>query len=248
MPLQTSIIIPALNEEADLPDCIARARQGNPHQIIVADGGSSDATIAVARKLNADVVSSARGRARQMNAGATAATGEVLLFLHADCRLPDDWQAAIEAALAERSVGCGAFSHRIASPRRSLRLISAADNWRARWLHRPYGDQAIFVRRSLFEQIGGFPDTPILEEVRLMRRLRQITRYRQAEAFVETDARRWERHGVLKTTAVNWLVLAGAALRLPDRWLARLYYGSAPSAGRSSSAASPCTAPPPTRE
>ncbi|MCA9055712.1 MAG: TIGR04283 family arsenosugar biosynthesis glycosyltransferase [Planctomycetaceae bacterium] len=248
MPPSISIIIPTLNEATALPDCVTDARQGNPHQIIIADGGSSDATIAVAAEHGVHVVCSERGRARQMNAGAASATGEVLLFLHADCRLPQVWPKAIESVLDDPSIGCGAFAHRIVSHRSTLRLISAADNWRARWLHRPYGDQAIFVRRSLFEQIGGYPEAPILEEVRLLQRLRRITRFRLADAVVGTDARRWERHGVLKTTVINWTVLAGAALRLPDWWLARLYYGFAPPAGRPSSAVSPSFAPPQTRE
>lgn len=179
----------------------------------------------VARDYGAQIAKSARGRAIQLNAGAAAATGDVLLFLHADCRLPVDSRAAVETALGNPRVGCGAFRHRIDSPRWSLRVIEAADNVRARWLQRPYGDQGLFVRRELFVQIGGYPMTPLLEDVLLVQRLRGLARFRLANAVVETDARRWEQHGVLKTTAVNWLILAGAAVGVPLHRLARLYYG-----------------------
>lgn len=221
-----SLIIPTLNEEQNLPCCLRTAEAVLPHETIVVDGGSTDGTIKVASGAGVRVERSPPGRARQQNAGAEVATGDVLLFLHADCRLPPNAREKLEEALLDPRVGCGAFRHRIDDPRRALRVIEAADNFRAGWLKRPYGDQALFVRRKLFEQIGGFPDVQILEDVLLMRKLRRVTRFRLADAVVETDARRWARRGVVRTTAMNWTILLGAALRVPNHWLARLYYGT----------------------
>lgn len=222
-----SVVIPTWNEQERLPAAIASTRPLPAAEVLVVDGGSSDDTCHIARQAGARVLLAPRGRAAQMNAGARAAAGEVLLFLHADCRLPENAGAALREALHDPSVGWGAFRHRIDSPRRLLRLIEAADNFRAGVLRRPYGDQAIFVRRSLFERVGGYPDVPLLEDVLLARRLRRAGRFRAAAATVLTDSRRWERYGVLRVTATNNLILLGAALRLPISWLARLYYGDA---------------------
>jgi len=220
-----SIIIPTLNEAAALTGAVDAARAFPQSEILVVDGGSLDDTAEIAGRLGCRVLASPPGRARQMNAGAAEARGDLLLFLHADCLLPPNAADALQAVLADPRVGCGAFRHRIDSPRPVLRLIEAGDNFRAVWLRRPYGDQAIFVRRTLFEQIGGFPDVPLLEELFLIRRLTSATRYRVVDATVVTSARRWERHGIVRVTAINWLILLGAACGLPLSWLARLYYG-----------------------
>lgn len=222
-----SVIIPTWNEQERLPAAVASTRFLPAAEVLVVDGGSRDETCAVAAAAGARVLVAPRGRASQMNAGARAAEGDVLLFLHADCQLPENAGAALRAALRDPGVGWGAFRHRIDSPRRLLRVIEAADNFRAEVLRRPYGDQAIFVRRSLFDQVGGFPEVPLLEDVLLARRLRRAGRFRAAAATVQTDSRRWERYGVLRVTAVNSLVLVGAGLGLPISWLARLYYGDA---------------------
>lgn len=224
-----SVIIPTLNEAAHLPAAVASAQSLPGSEILVADGGSVDGTAELAIQLGCRLIRSPRGRAAQMNAAATAASGDLLLFLHADCQLPGNAADAIAAVLADPEIGCGAFRHRIDSPRRLLRVIETADNLRACWLHRPYGDQAIFVRRQYFEQVGGYPNVLLLEELLLLRQLRRVTRFRLANAEVLTSARRWAKRGVLATTALNWTILLGAALRLPNHWLARLYYGRIPS-------------------
>lgn len=220
-----AVVIPALNEAQRLPHCLRSVGELAPAEVVVADGGSTDGTVELARTWGANVLTTPRGRTRQMNAGAAATSAEVLLFLHADCVLPANARAALEAVLADPLVGCGAFRHRIDSPRPALRVIAAADNFRAGWLHRPYGDQAIFVRREHFLAVGGYAEVDILEDVLLMQRLRRRTRFRLAEAVVLTDARRWEQRGVLRTTLLNQLVLLGAALRVPNERLARLYSG-----------------------
>jgi hypothetical protein len=220
-----SVIIPTLNEAQWLPGCLDAVQTLAAAEVIVVDGGSLDRTIDVARHFAARVVESPRGRGRQLNAGAAGAAGELLLFLHADCLLPADARAAIERAFAEPAVGCAAFRHRIDSPRWPLRLISAADNFRAGWLRRPYGDQGLVVRRELFHRVGGYPDVPILEDVLLVQRLRRVAKYRLLDATLLTDARRWERRGVCKTTAINWCVLAGAACGVSYERLARWYRG-----------------------
>lgn len=224
-----SVIIPTLNEAAHLPAAVASAQSLPGSEILVADGGSVDGTAELAIQLGCRLIRSPRGRAAQMNAAATAASGDLLLFLHADCQLPGNAADAIAAVLADPEIGCGAFRHRIDSPRRLLRVIETADNLRACWLHRPYGDQAIFVRRQYFEQVGGYPNVLLLEELLLLRQLRRVTRFRLANAEVLTSDRRWAKRGVVATTALNWTILLGAALRLPNHWLARLYYGRIPS-------------------
>lgn len=231
--MRISVIVPTLNEAQRLPLCLASLTPLRPVEVLVSDGGSTDETVSIARSGGARVVETSAGRARQMNAAAAVAAGDVLLFLHGDCQLPPDARAAIEAVLSEPEVGCGAFRHRIDSPRSALGWIAAADNFRAGWLHRPYGDQALFVRRELFAAAGGYPDVPILEDLLLVRQLRRRTRFRLAEAVVVTDARRWERRGILRTTLLNWIILCGAALGVPYGRLSDLYYGrSRQSSGR----------------
>ena len=225
MPLRISVIVPALNEEQHLPRLLESIRPLEALETILADGGSLDHTVHVARSSAARVVEAPRGRGRQMNAGAAVAHGELLLFMHADSQLPSDARSAIEVAFADPGLGCAAFRHRIDSSRWLLKVISAADNFRAGWFKRPYGDQGLVVRRELFEQVGGFPDVPILEDVSLVRQLRCVTQYQLLDTTILTNPRRWERHGVLKTTAINWAVLAGSACGVPLARLARLYYG-----------------------
>lgn len=219
-----SVVLPVLNEAERLPATLESTRVLPGSEVIVVDGGSRDGSRDVARQFGCRLLDAPRGRAVQMNAGADVARGEVLLFLHADCRLPPDAGPALRQALGDDRVGWGAFRHRIDSPRLSLRVIAAADNVRAGWLRRPFGDQAIFVRRTLFQEVGGYPDVPLLEDLGLARKLRRAARFRLADAVVLSDSRRWERHGVLRVTVTNSLILLGAALRLPMSWLARLYY------------------------
>lgn len=210
-----SLIIPTLNEERALPQTLACvARQDTAHEIIVADGGSSDGTEAVARNAGAGVqfIRSPRGRGPQMNAGARLARGDWLLFLHADTLLPPGALAAIEGLPSTVDAGCfhQAFSH----DHLLLRAVSRLHNWRCKRTRIMYGDQAVFVRRSVFEVLGGFP-TGDLEDVKLSERLRARRTPVLLPAVVVTDARKFLAHGIVRSTLRIVLILLCHRYRLP---------------------------------
>ncbi len=203
-PETLSVIVPALNEAAQIGACLEALQplRGAGHELIVVDGGSDDATAALARSAADLVLSAPRGRAAQMNAGARRARGEVLLFLHVDTHLPPKADALLLAALAERS--WGRFDVEIASHRSLLRLVAAMMNLRSRLTGIATGDQAIFVRRALFEKLGGYATIPLMEDVELSRRLRRVSAPVCLRARVRTSARRWESRGVLRTIVLMW--------------------------------------------
>jgi rSAM/selenodomain-associated transferase 2 len=191
--------------------------------VIVADGGSSDDTVSLARSAGARVVDCPRGRAVQQNVGARAASGDVLLFLHADTRLAENGVRQIEAALADVRVGCGAFRQAIEAEGRLYRLLEWGNGQRAAHRGLAYGDQGIFVRRALFEEVGGFPELKLMEDVFLLKRLRRRTWPVLLPGPLYVSARRWQRRGVVRQTLRNWTLLASARLGVhPDR-LARFY-------------------------
>jgi rSAM/selenodomain-associated transferase 2 len=228
--LSTSIIIPALDEVEALPAALAGvAAQGEGGlEVILADGGSRDRTIGLFRDLTRDwpgtgcavrVVTIGRaGRSSQMNAGARVASGDVLLFLHADTRLPPGAIRAIRLALAEPRVVGGGFRHRFEDPHLLLRLISACATARSRLFGIHYGDQAMFLRRSVFMALGGFAEIPLFEDLRLSRALRGRGGVRTLPLSVTTSARRL-RHGGIGRTAARfaWLKLRYALGADPDR-------------------------------
>ncbi|MEH1773878.1 TIGR04283 family arsenosugar biosynthesis glycosyltransferase [Nostoc sp.] len=202
-----SIIIPAINEAKNIKEAIATTQQSINVEVIVVDGGSSDDTVAIAQSLNVKVISSSPGRAVQMNAGAVAASGEILLFLHADTRLPTGFDEMICTALQQPGIVAGAFKLRIDASLLSLRWVEWGVNVRSHFYQMPYGDQAIFLTKEVFQQIGGFPELPIMEDFELMRRLKSIGRVVIIPTPVVTSARRWLQKGVLKTTLLNQLVI-----------------------------------------
>jgi rSAM/selenodomain-associated transferase 2 len=225
-----SIIIPVLREarhlERLLPDLIARAPSA---EIIVVGAGSEDDTAPVVPRLQGvRHLQAPRGRARQMNAGADLATGSTLLFLHADTRLPAGFDRAIVEALTDPSVVGGRFDVRFDNPALVFRLIAALMNARSRLSGICTGDQAMFVRRSVFEALGGYPDLPLMEDVELSRRLKRLGRLACLRLRVTTAARKWEREGVVRTILLMWslrlLHFCGVA---PDR-LHRWYYPTMP--------------------
>jgi rSAM/selenodomain-associated transferase 2/rSAM/selenodomain-associated transferase 1 len=226
-PDRISVVVPALNESRQIASTLASIRRGSPHEILVVDGGSSDDTVRVARDAGALVLASARGRARQMNAGAALAGGNVLLFLHADTALAAEWPAAVSETLARRDVVAGAFRFRIEGSFAGKRLVEWNTHVRSRWLGRPYGDQGLFLRRRVFEASGGFAALPLLEDHELVARLRRRGRVAVSDSPATTSGRRWKELGVVRTTLINQWILAAYALGVaPDR-LARVYRAAA---------------------
>lgn len=216
-----SVIIPTLNEERCLEHTLRPLVTRPDVEIIVADGGSHDVTIEIAERMGACVVSSAAGRGRQMNVGASLASGDALLFLHADTQLPDTFVEQIRTTLKQGAIA-GAFPLRIDGEGRSLRWIQRGVNFRSRVLRRPYGDQGLFVSADCFFRIGGFPNWPLMEDVELCRRLRKHGSIALANQPVTTSARRWSRLGPVRTTLINQLCITGFQLGVSpttlDRW------------------------------
>jgi rSAM/selenodomain-associated transferase 2 len=218
-----SVIIPTLNEEKTIAAVIHALRHGGADEIIVVDGKSSDRTAAVARDQGARVLISEPGRAGQMNLGGHEASGDILLFLHADTRLPEGFSEHIRKTLTRPGVLGGAFELRIDSSARGLRIIESLANWRSRRMLMPYGDQAIFVKNESFREIGGFPDMPIMEDFEFIRRIKRLGTIAIVPAPVITSARRWSSLGVLRTTLINQAVIVAYHLGVSTDKLSRWY-------------------------
>jgi rSAM/selenodomain-associated transferase 2 len=204
--MKISVVVPVLNEAKTLPSMMAALAplRARGCEIIVADGGSSDGSAEIASKAEVLVVTGAKGRARQMNAGAERASGDAYLFLHADTRLPPDADRLIETALASGRFVWGRFDVRIEGRARTLALVATAMNWRSRLTGIATGDQAIFVTRAAFAAAGGFPDQELMEDVELSRRLKLLSPPACVAQKVTTSGRRWESHGVWPTIFLMW--------------------------------------------
>jgi rSAM/selenodomain-associated transferase 2 len=225
-----SVIIPALDEEASIPGTIRSCREAGPCEVVVADGGSRDRTVEIARKLADAVVDAPRGRAGQMNAGAAAAHGEILLFLHADTCLPAGSASAVVGALRDPAVIGGAFRIRLAaSPgagrydRGMLRITSRMIGARARVTRAYTGDQAIFVRTETFRAVGGYPGIPLMEDVELSRRMRRAGNTVLLPFHVASSGRRWETWGPLRTVLFMWRLRIGYLLGKTPSRCAKIY-------------------------
>ena len=216
-----SIVVPTLDEAATIGETLGRLREPEVLEVIVADGGSVDETRVIAGRLADRVIAAPRGRASQMNVGAAAARGAILFFLHADTRVPRGFAAAIVAA-CERTVG-GRFDVELDAAGLAFRVIERAINLRSRWSGIFTGDQGLFVRREVFESLGGFPDQPLLEDVALSRALKGRGEIAALRSRVRTSARRWQRRGVARTVVLMWWIRALYALGVSPARLSALY-------------------------
>ncbi|MFQ5487737.1 MAG: TIGR04283 family arsenosugar biosynthesis glycosyltransferase [Gammaproteobacteria bacterium] len=218
--------MPVFNEAAIIRSALRALqplRQAG-HELIVADGGSSDDGPALAAGLADRVIHSERGRARQMNAGAGATEGDILLFLHADTMLPQGADRAIITGL-KRSARCwGRFDVRLAGRQRPLRLVETLMNLRSRLSGIATGDQAVFVRRSAFQEVGGFPPIELMEDIALSKRLKRLSRPLCLRQRVITSSRRWEQHGILPTILFMWRLRLAYFLGADPARLAQRYY------------------------
>lgn len=217
-----SVIIPALNEAANI-DSLAGMLGGSVGEIILVDGGSSDDTVRKAGASGFRVIEEAAGRAAQMNAGSKKARGAILLFLHADSRLPLHFAELIARTLADKRIALSSFSLGVVSEKRVLKGIVALANVRSRLFSLPYGDQSFALRKELFMTLGGFPDLPIMEDYELARKAARLGEVVTLPQVLVTSERRWRRLGTLQTTLINQLVVIGFKCGVSPAKLASLY-------------------------
>lgn len=232
MAMTISVIIPTLNEERTIMATLVHTAALGFDELIVVDGGSLDQTSVLVesyrQRTQSAVQSPVRlvtapcGRARQMNEGAKASGGEVLLFLHADTQLPDDANAMIQTTLTDQRMVGGRFDVRFNRPSIWGNIISGMMNWRSRLSGIATGDQALFVRRPIFEQLGGFTDMPLMEDIDFSRRLKRKGATAALTATVTTSFRRWEQQGPLRTILLMWalrfLYWIGVRSHTLSRW------------------------------
>jgi rSAM/selenodomain-associated transferase 2 len=220
--VRITVVIPALDEAAGIEPCVASARDEDV-EVIVVDGGSRDATRDLARRAGARVVSAAAGRGRQLEAGRRLATGEVVLLLHADTQLPGGYAAAVRAALCDSEVVGGAFALRFDRRGARLRFVEWGARMRLALFSFPYGDQALFVRRAVLEALGGIPQVPVMEDLDLVRALKEQGKLALLPLCATTSARRYLAGGVLRTMLRNWIAAAAWLLGV-DRTRVAVWY------------------------
>ena len=217
-----SVIIPILNEATILAKTLSRLQpELANHELIIVDGGSTDGSVDIAKKYGRVVISE-RGRAKQLNAGASASTGDILIFLHADVWLEAGAFAAVETALSSGYVG-GGFLQKIDGPSILYRIIERTADMRGKYLKVFYGDSGIFVSRSNFERIGGFTEVPIMEEMGFSKKLRRLGKTKMVKPRIHISARRWEANGIIRTTVKNWFITLLYFLGFSSERLAKLY-------------------------
>ncbi|HHW76378.1 MAG TPA: glycosyltransferase family 2 protein [Xanthomonadaceae bacterium] len=223
-----SIVLPVLNEGAHVAPCL-RALQplrGQNCELILVDGGSRDRTVTLAEPLADQVIVSPRGRAVQMNVGARRAGGDILWFLHADSLPPPDAVSLMSAALEQSERGWGRFDVRLSGRQPLLRVVESLMNLRSRLTGIATGDQGIFVRRALFERIGGYPPIALMEDIALSRLLKRHSRPVCLRQRLTTSSRRWERDGIVRTILLMWRLRLAYFFGADPEWLARIYYHS----------------------
>jgi len=222
-----SIIVPVLDEAVGLGATLHELQplRAAGHEVVVVDGGSTDGTAELARPLADRVLVALRGRAAQMNAGADAASGDVLLFLHADTGLPPGADRAVLGGLAASGASWGRFDVRIEGRSPLLALVARLMNLRSRLTGIATGDQAVFVTRTAFAAVGGFPALALMEDVELSRRLKRVSPPLCVRQTVVTSGRRWESRGVVRTIALMWWLRLRYFLGASPERLRRIYYG-----------------------
>ncbi len=233
----TSVVIPALDDAAALCANLPRwAALPGADELIVADGGGNEAAHAAAAAVGARLVRCRPGRGPQLNAGAAAAAGDRLLFLHADCWLDEGALREAGAALDDPGVGAVIFRQQIEGERAAYRWIERHASWRARVRRCPYGDSGLYLRRRDFERAGGYPDLPLCEDLALAPRLAALGRIVETTSRIHLSARRWEQHGIVWTSVLNWLIAGAFRIGVAPAKLYRIYYGRAPAKGPGASA------------
>ena len=221
--MKISIIVPTLNESRCLNEALVKIQQLSPHELIVADGGSHDDTLKIAAKFTQHIIKGPAGRALQMNAGAQVATGDLLLFLHADSHIkPDSYQKMLDAMKNPKLIG-GAFSLLIQSNKWTLQIINQFANLRAKYLGRAYGDQAFFVKKHVFKKMKGYTEFPICEDLDFYKRLKFFGPVVLLKEAVHTSPRRWTNEGIWFTTIKNILISILFELGFPPRILTKWY-------------------------
>ncbi len=219
-----SVIIPTINEEKNLALTLENILYlGEEVEVVVVDGGSSDETVSVAKEAGATVLQTVPGRAGQLNLGAAHARGEILLFLHADTRLPLGFYHLVCGAMARKNIAAGAFRLALDSKQKKLYWVAWWANMRSRILGLAYGDQGLFIRRSLFNELGGYPDLKVMEDFAFIRKAKMKGKIYMLDAAVISSARRWQHLGVIRTTCINQLMVIGFLLGVPNKFLAKLY-------------------------
>jgi len=219
-----SIIMPVLNEAKNLRNILSQLCLSDNEELIVVDGGSTDETLSIAGEFTGKVFQAKSGRASVMNFGAQKAEGDILLFLHADCILPDNAFLLIREVLGDKNVAAGVFDLGISDPRLRFRIIEFGVNLRTHVTSLLYGDQGMFLSKDVFDSIGGFADIPLMEDIEISLRLKKMGKIVFIKSPIKASPRRWLREGVLYTTFRDWsIAFSYTFLKISPEKLTRYY-------------------------